>query len=153
MIRSRVIVNTRPLDDLDTGIRNYENQAFKAAEAEYAAMQPAMESDMRFYPPKPPKSKYRRTYRLRRGMKTRLIRRGDRIDIVAESEAPYSKWVVGTFDRRRKFQTRQHRDNGWALVASTVDRYQQRFRTGYRQRMSKVFGGNGDRFGARIQNR
>lgn len=153
MIRSRVILNTRPLDDLDTGIRNFENQAFKAAEAEYNAIKPAFEADLRFYPPKPRGSRYKRTYRLKRGLKTRLLRKGDRIDIVAESEAPYSKWVIGTFDQRRKFQTRQHRDNGWPLVATTVDRYQQRFRTGYRQRMSKVFGADGARFGATIRNR
>ena len=153
MIRSRVILNTRPLDNLDVGIRNYENQAFKAAEAEYNAIKSELESAMRFYPPKPLRSRYKRTYRLKRGLKTRLIRRGDRIDIVAESEAPYSKWVIGTFDQRRKYQSAVHKRNGWPLVATTVQRYQDRFRTGYRQRMSKVFGASPSAFGARIQNR
>lgn len=138
MIRSSVEVNAEPLIALDSFVRDFENVVTDIATEAFNVVRGPMLNEMRYYPAVPAGSKYKRTFTLRDGMDVRLIREGGRITLQASSKARYTKYVVGTFDKRRRYQTRKHRQTGWPLIADTVRFWQDAYLDEFNTRFSKV---------------
>lgn len=87
----------------------------------YEAVRPPFLDELRHYPPPKRGSKYRRTGRLRDGWIIRFVRNGAVSQIVVENRVPYTRWVVGSFDQRRDYQTQMHRETGWFPARQTKD--------------------------------
>lgn len=88
-------------------------------------VKPFLLDELRFYPPVPPNSKYVRTFRLKRGWKVELERRGrDRVAFAVSNDTPYTQWVVGSLAqdtaRARSYQQDFHAAHGWPLATETV---------------------------------
>lgn len=81
--------------------------------------------DLRFYPPKPAGSRYKRTFKLKRGWKTFYESIVSGFQIVVSNLVKYTRWVVGSLDTLRSsaasFQRKFHNRNGWPLAFDIVD--------------------------------
>lgn len=153
MIRTQVIVNNQPLIEMQRFVNDFERITGDLGEDIGRKIVPQLLDEMQHYPPVPAGSRYKRTYRLRRGMVARVVRSGNEVRLVAESSAPYSKWVVGTFDRRRKYQTAKHKKTGWPLIANTTDFWQQAFVDEYTKAFDRMIDSTAGRFSSVVRNR
>lgn len=87
----------------------------------YEEIAPGFLGELQYYPPPKRGSRYIRTMRLKRGWTLRFVRAGDMSQIIVTNAVPYTKWVVGSFDQRRNYQTEMHRDTGWQQARETKD--------------------------------
>jgi hypothetical protein len=82
-------------------------------------------SELRFYPPVPPGSRYKRTFRLRRGWKLFIETLVNGFQFVVSNLTKYTPWVVGSLAKVRsvaaQFQRDFHKRNGWTLAVDTID--------------------------------
>lgn len=65
--------------------------------------------DLKRYPPKPPASKYKRTYKLRKGWEGKVTAEGNRIRALFTNDVPYRRFVQGLI--------------GLGISASSIARY------------------------------
>ena len=65
--------------------------------------------------------RYRRTGRLKESFFVKTVTSEGQFQIVLGSDSSIIKWVQGTFDRRRRYQVRGHRNTGWQLIAPTAN--------------------------------
>ena len=100
-------------------------------------------SELQHYPPEKRGSKYRRTGRLKRGWFLRFVRNGNVHQIVVGNSTTYTKWVVGSFDQRRNFQTEMHRDTGWFLADKTKTFWFDAAQQEFEQRWERYLSGLG----------
>ena len=153
MIRTRIVINNQPLIDLERFANDFARITGDLGEEVGRVVVPQMLDEMQHYPPVPPGSTYVRTFRLKRGMRARVVRNGNEIQLVAGSEAPYSKWVVGTFDRRRKYQARNHARNGWPLLVKTTDYWLDVYTDEYRRQFERMIDSTAGKFSTIRRNR
>ncbi len=97
---------------------------YELAQESAELVRPMLLEDLQFYPPKPPQSKYVRTYRLKRGWIVSLERKGNsRVDFFISNDVSYAIWVVGSFAQNlaqaRKYQRDFHAIHGWPLASET----------------------------------
>jgi hypothetical protein len=109
----------------------------------FDAVRPSFQNEVEHYAPKKRGSRYRRTGRLKRGWIIRFVRNGESFQIVVSNSTPYAKWVVGSFDQRRNFQTEMHRDTGWVLIDSTVKYWFGVIQEEFQQRYERYLSGFG----------
>ena len=153
MIRTQIIINNEPLIKMERFVSDFERVTGDVGEAVGRKIVPQLLDEMQHYPPVPAGSRYRRTGRLKRSMAARVIRQGNEVRLIAESSASYSKWVVGTFDRRRKYQTRKHAQTGWPLLAKTTDFWQEAFTDEYTKAFDRMIDSQAGRFSSVRRNR
>ena len=81
--------------------------------------------DLRFYPPVPAGSRYKRTFKLKRGWKAFYESIISGFQIVVSNLTKYTRWVVGSLDIVRStaisFQRKFHARNGWPVATDIVD--------------------------------
>jgi hypothetical protein len=109
------------LDKLDANaLRIARNVAIEA----FQEIRQQMLTALQFYPPVPPGSKYKRTYRLRRGWIVDLSLTGDTIALVITNPTTYTRYVVGALTNQTALaalaQRDFHRANGWPLALDTA---------------------------------
>lgn len=87
--------------------------------------------DLGFYPPKPSGSRYKRTFKLKRGWKAFYESITSGFQIVVSNLVKYTRWVVGSLDivksTAMSFQRKFHSRNGWPLAFDIVDMWFQIF--------------------------
>lgn len=153
MIRTQIIINNQPLIDMQMFVSDFERITGDLGMEVGRKVVPQMLEEMQHYPPVPPGSRYKRTGRLKRGMAARVIRQGNEVRLIAESSTSYSKWVVGTFDRRRKYQTAKHKKTGWPLIAKTTDFWQEAFVDEYTKAFDRMIDSTAGKFSTVRRNR
>lgn len=153
MIRTRITVNSQPLIDMERFVSDFARITGDLGEEVGRKIVPLLLDEMQHYPPVPAGSTYKRTFRLRRGMKARIVRSGSEVQLIAENNTPYAKWVVGTFDRRRKYQTRKHARTGWVLLAATTSEWQDAFTEEYRKGFDRMIDSTAGKFSTVRRNR
>lgn len=138
MIRARLTINTKPLDDLTEFAGDFARIAADIGEGVYRSIEDDLVDELRYYPPPPPNSTYQRTFTLRDGWEVSYGRDGNGFAIRVANETSYSKYVVGSLAQARataaSFQAEVHKGR-WVLAADTVafwfeaflEEYQSRF--------------------------
>lgn len=154
-VRTRLIVDTQPLIDVEQFAKDFTRITGDLAEETGVEIQPEFLGEMRTYPPVPPGSTYERTFELRDKMNVRVVRDGNQTQIIAESRAPHTKWVVGTFDKRRGagYQTAKHKQTGWILIARTAGFWQEAYAERYHQKFDAIIPSYFGTFSTRRANR
>lgn len=146
MLKSRLIVNARPFDELrrfQHFLTDYNGVVGDLMKETLQVVRPPLLDELQFYPPVPAGSRYRRTYRLRRGWDVRLVNSGEGYEIQVVNGVVYTKWVVGSFDQRRNYQTAVHQRNGWPLARNTVRFWFAAARDDFSARFNKYLSGFG----------
>lgn len=109
----------------------------------YEDNRPAFQNEVEYYPPEKRGSRYKRTGRLKRGWTIRFVRNGQAFQIVVENRVPYTRWVVGSFDQRRNYQTQMHKDTGWFPVRETKDYWFDAINEDFQERYERYLSGFG----------
>lgn len=130
-------------DQINQFASDYTRVAGDLWQESYEAARPAFLNELQHYPPPKPGSRYRRTGRLKRGWTLRFVRSGQAFQIVVENATPYTKWVVGSFDQRKNYQTDMHRRTGWFLANKTVTYWFTVIGEDFQQRYDRYLSGFG----------
>lgn len=109
----------------------------------YNEIRPPFLNELQTYAPPKRGSRYVRTMRLKRGWIIRLVRLPDGYQMVVENTTPYTKWVVGSFDQRRDYQTQMHKETGWFPARQTKDFWFAAFDADFRKRFDRYLSGYG----------
>lgn len=129
----------RVLATLDTFDETTRKLAADTAREVYDEIHAQMLAALRFYPPVPTGSRYKRTFRLQRGWQIDLDISSSggslAIDLVVKNATPYTGKVVGTLTNidAVALATQQafHARNGWPLALNTTrywfDQYKDAF--------------------------
>jgi hypothetical protein len=144
MFRTRYEVNVKAynelkrfgqfLGDYQPVVSQLTKEAFQVVEVPFA-------DDLRDYPPVPPGSRYKRTFKLKRGWIVRLVDVGDSHQVIVSNPTFYTKWVMGSFDQRRNYQTALHRRNGWRLANNIVVYWFAEYQSELRMRFARYLQG------------
>ncbi len=122
---------TEPLDRLSQYISTIDDNArkiaFTVAVEVFDEIRVQMLEALQFYPPVPPGSRYKRTFRLRRGWQLDLqlnaVTGGVSVALVTSNRTPYTGDVVGTLSNvdavARATQKAFHARNGWPIALDT----------------------------------
>lgn len=120
-----VVITTSESNALLDTVTKAENTLERAVKAVYQRLQPALLSLLRTYPPVPPASRYRRTFRLKNNWIVTLVVSGESVEIFIGNKTPYASDVVGKLARNvetaARFQQTYHNRNGWQVAQQTVD--------------------------------
>lgn len=146
MIRTRLEGIAQVDDDLrniNQFASDFERVAGELYEESFRAVEPSFLGDLQFYPLPKRGSRYRRTGRLKRGWTLRFIKNGAAYQIVVSNAVPYTKWVQGSFDQRRNYQTQMHKETGWVLANATVNFWHQVILEEFQERHAKYLEGLG----------
>lgn len=108
------------LERINDFASDYTRVAGDLWQESYEDVRPSFQNELEHYAPEKRGSRYRRTGRLKRGWILRFVRSGQVFEIIVSNAVPYTKWVVGSFDQRRNYQTAMHRETGWFLANTTV---------------------------------
>lgn len=119
--------NTTPLAELIGYIEDVDQRVLQVAATvaleAFNDIRQQMLNALQFYPPVPPGSTYKRTFRLRRGWQVDLSIKGNEIALVVFNPTRYTKWVMGDFEtvvaKAARTQREFHRRNGWPLTIET----------------------------------
>lgn len=131
------------LEQINDFARDFSNVAGDLWQETFDAIYPDFLSELQTYAPPKRGSKYRRTGRLKRGWVIRFVRNGAVSQIVASNDVPYTKWVVGSFDQRRDYQTQMHKDTGWFPVRETKDYWFDVAQSDFQERWDRYCSGYG----------
>jgi hypothetical protein len=141
----RMTSNVRALEDLAVYFDDIAANSREVAERVYREISGDFIADLQFYPPVPPNSRYRRTFRLRRGWTIELAFEGNETRLIVRNRTRYTQWVVGSLAQDRnaagRFQRAFHARNGWPLATDTVkfwfDAYAEEFEREFRRELGE----------------
>lgn len=146
MIRSYLKNDTRVLDSISNYADRFSQRALDIAERVYDRLADDALDDLRKYPPPPPNSKYKRTYRLRNGWRMELVPAagGFTIEFINDARdkrgVSYPKYVQGSLARARavaaKWQAWMHKGR-WPLAVDTVNAFYELFTEAYQEEFKK----------------
>lgn len=130
---------TEGLDKLDGYLAKFDENArkvfYKTAVDVFDEIRAQLLTALQFYPPVPPKSTYKRTFRLKRGWIVDLQLANDTVTLVVFNPTPYTKWVVGTLSNvdavARATQAAFHARNGWMVALDTTRFWFDKFKTAF----------------------
>lgn len=131
------------LQQINTFASDFERVAGDLWQETFDAVQAPFLNELQYYPPPKRNSKYRRTGRLKRGWVLHFVRNGAVSQIVASNNTEYTKWVVGSFDQRRNYQTDMHRQTGWVLANLTVGFWFETAQAEFQERYDRYLAGFG----------
>jgi hypothetical protein len=144
-IKARLIIQGTPFRDEINAINALEEMMREAAQRTQEIVEPHFLQEVAHYPPaaKLPfgfgteKSKryyfgvivknkrrggrYVRTGQLQQSFFMRFLQSRRGVEFVFGSSSDASKWVVGSFDKRRDYQVIGHKRTGWFPIASTAN--------------------------------
>ena len=146
MIRTTLITNTSALDEYASYIDHIEERAFEIGQEVYDRLADDVLDELRQYPPEPPGSTYRRTYRLKNGWEIVIVPAAGgftieiRNDATSRTGRAYPKYVVGSLAAARataaRFQAWMHKGR-WPLAIDTVNAFYELFLEEYRIRFAR----------------
>ena len=120
-----VQLSVEPIEGLQRSVAEFNTVIERVVQETFEQTKPQLLELLRFYPPKPPNSTYRRTFRLKKSWYANLLISGDDVSIYIGNTAPYASDVVGALARNlntaRQFQQVFHSNNGWPLAQRTID--------------------------------
>jgi hypothetical protein len=123
VVKITVTGSIAPLQDLEAYINSIQKTGRTVAESVWDSIRDPLLDELRFYPPPPPNSRYRRTFRLRRGWKALMERTSDGYKIIVSNDTRYTQWVVGSLAQNRsqaaRFQAAIHKGR-WPIATDTV---------------------------------
>lgn len=141
-IRTRLTINGTPFSDEIVVLDSLPQLMVTAAEKTKQIIEPQWLQEAQHYPPaaKLPfqfgteKSKryyfavvakrfpgrYVRTGKLKESFFMRLLQHEQGIDFILGTDSTIAKWVVDSFDKRRRYQVAGHRNTGWFPIADTA---------------------------------
>lgn len=134
---------TEPLDRISQYITTIDDKARKIAYTVavevFDELRVQMLEALQFYPPVPPGSRYKRTFRLRRGwqldLQVNAITGGVSVALVTFNPTPYTAKVVGTLSNvdaiARATQKAFHARNGWPIALDTARFWFDRFKDAF----------------------
>lgn len=135
-------VETQALKDLEVFIGDIAEMSFGIAQDVFRRIEPPFRNELQFYPPKPPKSRYVRTFRLKRGWQIQLDRPSSTLfRLVVSNATPYTQWVVGSLAQNgERFQTQVHKRNGWFQANKTTTFWFQAFNDDFAKAFTNELG-------------
>ena len=141
-IRTRIEFRGTPFSDEIKVIEALPQLMLQAAEKTKKVIEPPWLQEAQYYPGAAklpfdfatPKSKryyfaviakrfpgrYVRSGKLKQSFFMRLLQHEKGIDFVLGTDSDIAKWVVDSFDRRRRYQVAGHRNTGWLPIADTA---------------------------------
>jgi hypothetical protein len=144
MFRTRLAINVKAFNELErfsSFLGDYKPVVTQLAKESFEVIEAPFTDDLREYPPVPPGSRYKRTFKLRRGWAARFAVQGDEFRIAVSNDTRYLKWVMGSFDQRRNYQTRVHQRNGWRLGNNIVEFWFKEYQSELRARFARYLSG------------
>ena len=121
----RSITNVSVLDENKAFIEDITNAMQDIGKVAFSTIEQPFLRDLRFYPPVPAGSRYKRTFKLKRGWKAFYEAITSGFQIVVSNLVKYTRWVVGSLDVVRStavlFQRKLHKRNGWQQATDIVD--------------------------------
>lgn len=123
VVKSNLKTDIEALDGLEVFLEDIGNMAFEIGERVFNTIKDPLLNELQFYPPVPPNSKYKRTYKLRRGWGVFFIRpSASQFTMTISNEVKYTQWVVGSLAiNGQRFQRDFHKANGWFQANKTSD--------------------------------
>lgn len=138
-------VNAQTYDELSHFVDDFGQIGFSLFEQSSAEIAPLMLEDLSAYPPVPPNSKYKRTYRLRKGWTVSIGMVGEgQFKFEVSNNVDYTVWVVGSLAQARSaaadFQRDFHAEHGWRLATDIVSIWWAAFLEDYQGRFEDELG-------------
>jgi len=125
VVSTRSVTTINPLDDFIDYVDSIESFVQDIGRDTFDKVRNPFLSALRFYPPVPPGSRYKRTFRLRRGWKLFIQTMVNGFELIVSNLTKYTPWVVGSLAKVRsaaaQFQRAFHRKNGWPLAVDIID--------------------------------
>lgn len=131
------------LEKIEAFARDFEQVAGDLWQEAFDAVQVPFLNELQAYPPPKRNSRYIRTMRLKHGWTLRFVRSGLVSQIVVSNNVEYVKWVVGSFDQRRDYQTQMHKTTGWFPARDTKNYWFGVAQEEFQQRYDKYLSGYG----------
>lgn len=130
---------TEALDKLNGYLTTFDDHArkifYETGVEVFDEIRAQLLTALQFYPPVPPNSTYKRTFRLKRGWQVDLQLANDTITLVVFNPTPYTKWVVGTLTNvdavARATQAAFHTRNGWPIALDTTRFWFDKYKTAF----------------------
>ena len=141
-IRTRLTIVGTPFADEITALETIPHLMMTAAEKTTAIIKPNWLAEAQYYPAaaklpfafgteksrryyfgvvaKRFPGRYARSGKLKQSYFMRLLQHESGIDFVLGTDSEIAKWVVDSFDKRRRYQVRGHRNTGWLPIADTA---------------------------------
>lgn len=142
-IRTRLQITGTPFSDEIAALDALSEMMLEAAEKTKAIVEPQWLAEAQYYPP-PAKlpfqfateksrnyyfwkiakrfpGRYVRTGKLKESFFFRLLQNDRAVTFVLGSDSTIAKWVVDSFDKRRRNQVPGHRNTGWLPIADTAN--------------------------------
>lgn len=149
VIKSTWTVNTAPLEELSHFVDSFDVIGFSLFEQSSAEISPFLLDELKTYPPVPPNSKYKRTFKLRDNWRIDIGQAGaGQFKFEVSNSTDYAVWVVGSLamaqDAAGRFQRDFHKAHGWQLAGETVSFWFEAFLEDYQTRFEDqlaAFGG------------
>lgn len=123
-ITLKMDVNTKPLDGLEAYMAQFPQKAAEVGAQVYAEIRPHLLNELRFYPPVPPGSRYKRTLRLRNAWEVTFESTSEGFRLGIRNGMHYAARVVGSLAQNiqaaARFQRDFHARHGWVLATKTA---------------------------------
>lgn len=123
-IALKMEVSTAPLDGLEAYLKDFPAKAAEIGKQVYEEIRPHLLSELRFYPPVPAGSRYKRTFRLRNAWEITFDATTEGFRMGIRNGVHYAQWVVGSLARdaaaATRFQQAFHSRNGWIPATKTA---------------------------------
>jgi hypothetical protein len=143
-IRTRIIVNGEPLRNEINAMNALDEMMTEGAEKTRKQIEPHWIEEAGHYPPpavlpfafateksrryyfavivgkNKGKGRYVRTNRLKQSFFMKLLNTQRGVEFILGSDTDIAKWVVDSFDKRRRYQVPGHAITGWQRIADTA---------------------------------
>lgn len=142
-IRTRLQIIGTPFSDEIAALDALDSMMMEAAEKTKQLIEPQWLAEAQYYPP-PAKlpfqfgteksrnyyfaviakrfpGRYVRSGKLKQSFFLRLLQNERAVTFVLGSDSEIAKWVVDSFDKRRRYQVPGHRNTGWLPIADTAN--------------------------------
>lgn len=143
-IRTRLEIVGTPFSDEIAALDALNEMMLEAAEKTKKAVEPQWLQEAQHYPPKAKlpfefateksrnyyfwaivkgrgPGRYVRTGKLKESFFMRLLQNERGITFILGTDSDIAKWVVDSFDKRRRYQVPGHRNTGWLPIADTAN--------------------------------
>lgn len=143
-IKTRLTITGNAISDEIAALDAIDAMMMEAAQKAKQIVEPQWLSEAQYYPP-PAKlpfqfateksrnfyfwkfvkgrgpGRYVRTGKLKESFFFRLIQNDHAVTFLLGSDSTVAKWVVDSFDKRRRYQVPGHRKTGWLPIADTAN--------------------------------
>ena len=125
VVSVRSVTTINPLDEFVDYIDSISETVQEIGQIAFDRVHDPFLNALRFYPPVPAGSRYKRTFRLRRGWRLFMQTISNGFQFIVSNLTKYTPWIVGSLAKVRsiaaQFQRDFHQRNGWPLAVDTID--------------------------------